>query len=89
MFYLYNVDSGSCVNDKLRISSKGGQQKTSCGRVSPISIVFEGDEIYIEFFTNGANSGGGFMLTYKLTNISTPPQGMWKYFFVSAEDVCV
>ena len=80
MFYWYNIDSSNCANDKLRISSKGGQQKTTttCGAESPISVVFEGDEIYIEFFTNGANSNGGCMLTYKLINISTSPEGTWK-----------
>ena len=63
------------MNDKLCIGSKGGQERTSCGRGTPISGVFEGDEVYIEFATNGANNNGGFMLTYKLTNISTSAQG--------------
>ena len=77
VFYWYNIDSDDCVNDKLRISSKGEQQKvtTTCGTDSPISVVFEGDEIYIEFSTNGGNSSGAFMLTYKLINISTSPEG--------------
>ena len=75
VFYWYTVESEYCVNDKLRISSKGGQEKTTCGTGSPISLVFEEDEVYFEFTTNGGNSNGGFMLTYKLTNISTSPQG--------------
>ena len=66
------------MNDKLRISSKGGQERTACGTGSSISGVFKGDEVYIEFATNGAN--GGFMLTYKLSNISTSAQGTWKSF---------
>ena len=70
------VESDYCVNDKLGISSKGGQEKTTCGRGSPISVVFEGDEVYFEFTTNGGNSSVGFMLTYKLTNISASPQGL-------------
>ena len=79
MFYWYNVDSGNCANDKLRISSKGGQLKTTCGTGLPRLAVFEGDEVYIEFTTNGANNNFGFMLTYKLINISAAlPQGTWK-----------
>ena len=68
------------MNDKLRISSKGGQERTACGTGSSISGVFKGDEVYIEFATNGANTNGGFMLTYKLSNISTSAQGTWKSF---------
>ena len=79
MFHWHNVDSGNCVYDKLRISSKSGQQKTTRGTGSPISAVFEGDEIYIEFVTNGANNNFGFILTYKLMNISAAlPLGTWK-----------
>ena len=79
VFYWHNVGSEYCVNDKLRISSKGGQEKTTCGTAgSPISVVFEGDEVYFEFTTNGGNSRVGFMLTYKLTNISASPQGTCK-----------
>ena len=76
--YRYNVESENCVNDKLRIGSKDGQERIACGTGSPISELFEGDEIYIEFATNGAYNNGGFMLTYKLTNISTSAQGTWK-----------
>ena len=72
------VESDYCVNDKLGISSRGGQEKTSCGTRSPISVVFEGDGVYFEFKTNGGNSSVGFMLTCKLTNISACPQGTWK-----------
>ena len=78
VFYWYHVESEYCVNDKLSITSKVGQPKISCGTGSPISVVFEGDEVYFEFTTNGGNSNGGFMLTYKLTNFSTSPQGTWK-----------
>ena len=79
MFYWHNVDSGHCVNDKLRISSKSGQQKTTCGTGSPIPAVFEGVEEYIEFVTNGDNNNFGFILTYKLMNISAAlPLGTWK-----------
>ena len=79
MFHWHNVDSGHCVNDKLRISSKSGQQKTTCGTGSPISAVFEGVEEYIEFVTNGDNNNFGFILTYKLMNISAAlPLGTWK-----------
>ena len=78
MFHLHNVDSCNCVNDKLRISSKSGQQKTTCGTGSPISAVFEGDEVYIEFVTDGDTNNFGFILTYKLMNISaTLPLGTW------------
>ena len=80
VLYWYNIDSVNCVNDKLRISVKVEQEKitTTCGTESPISVVFEGDEVYIEFTTNGAISDGAFMLTYKLINISTSPEGTWK-----------
>ena len=80
VFYWYRIDSVNCVNDKLRISGKGEPEKitTTCGKESPISVVFEGVEVYIEFTTNGAISDGGFLLTYKLINISTPPEGTWK-----------
>ena len=64
------------MNDKLLISSNGGQEKTTCGRGSSISGVFEGDEVYIKFTTNRVNSDTGFMLTYNVTSIS--PQGTWK-----------
>ena len=76
---VYNVDSDNCANDKLRISSKGGQVKTTCGTGSPRSAVFEGNEVYIEFTTNEANNNFGFMLTYKLINMSAAlPQGTWE-----------
>ena len=76
---LYNVDSDNCANDRLRISSKGGQLKTTCGTGSPGLAVFEGEEIYIEFTTNGAINNFGFMLSYKLINISAAlPQGTYR-----------
>ena len=75
LFYWYNLDVGSCVNDKLLITSKGGQQKSACGTGTPASAVFEGDEVYVQFTTNGAINNPGFMLSYKLIDI---PTSMWK-----------
>lgn len=65
--------AGGCVNDKLLISSKGGQQKSACGTGSPTKAVFEGDEVYVEFTTNAAVDNVGFMVSYKLIDIAVLP----------------
>lgn len=69
-YHIFSLEfSTSCANDKLKISSSGGQQQIACGTGSPTTKEFEGNEVYLHLTTNGNKDNIGFMLSYRLLDI--------------------